>query len=485
MTKSSKKNKYSDIRRTLLKAMGYAPILSFPNIIRSKASTDVLIIGAGLSGLYAANLLEEEGYKVTVLEADKRVGGRVLTQKEIPGNPETGGTAFGSGYARVIDTANRFGINLIDLKPVIPYFRERTLSLGGEIIPKEEWPSHPRNVLPDEFRNLPPNAFFHTFLGSNNPLSAPQEWMNEDQFIHDISVHEWLNKNGFSDELVDLAYNLNISHGFSAKDVSVLMLMFVNAFAASQSRLGFQTSLVAEGGNIRIAEEMANNLKHEVLLNKEVTSIDLSQDSAKVSCDDGTSFSADRIICSLPFSVLEGISIYPKIMGPQSQAIRSLKSQKINMLHLVPKKPFWENDGMSPNMYTDQLAGMILSQRQASSPEKVDSLTVWLRGPIAERLDRMDQNEAIASVIQSIEDLRPSAKGQLEVAAYHSWFLNPYSKGDWAYWAPGQIKEFGREISKPHHRLHFCGEHTAIANRGMEGALESGERAFFEILDLG
>ena len=140
---------------------------------------------------------------------------------------------------------------------------------------------------------------------------------------------------------------------------------------------------------------------------------------------------------------------------------------------------------MSPNMYTDQLAGMILSQRQASSPEKVDSLTVWLRGPIAERLDRMDQNEAIASVIQSIEDLRPSAKGQLEVAAYHSWFLNPFSKGDWAYWGPGQIKEFGSEISKPHYRLHFCGEHTAIANRGMEGALESGERAFFEILDLG
>ena len=44
-----------------------------------------------------------------------------------------------------------------------------------------------KNVLPDEFRNLPPNAFFHTFLGSNNPSIAPQEWMNEDQFIHDIS----------------------------------------------------------------------------------------------------------------------------------------------------------------------------------------------------------------------------------------------------------------------------------------------------------
>ena len=50
---------------------------------------------------------------------------------------------------------------------------------------------------------------------------------------------------------------------------------------------------------------------------------------------------------------------------------------------------------MSPNMYTDELAGMIISQRQASSPEKVDSLTAWLRGPIAERLDLMDQRKQL------------------------------------------------------------------------------------------
>ena len=485
MSKSSEKNTYSNIRRTLLKAMGYAPVLSIPNIIQSKTSTDVLIMGAGLSGLYAANLLEEEGYNVRVLEADNRVGGRVLTQKEIPGYPETGGTAFGSGYARVIDTANRFGINLIDLKPVIPYFRERTLSLGGEIISKEEWAGHPRNVLPDEYRNLPPNAFFHTVLGSDNPLKAPQEWMNEDQFINDVSVHEWLKDKGYSEELIDLAYNLNISHGYNAKDVSVLMLMFVNAFAASQSRLGFQTSLAAEGGNISIAEAMANNLKEEVHFDKRVVSIDASKNGAKVNCDDGTSYSANKIICSLPFSVLKDIPIYPKIVGPQSEAIQSLRAQKINMLHLIPKTPYWDLDEMSPNMYTDGLAGMILAQRQASSPETVDSLTVWLRGPIAEKLDQMNQDDAINSVLESIEELRPSTKGQLEVSAYHSWSLNPYSKGDWAYWGPGQIAKFGRDISNAHENLHFCGEHTAIANRGMEGALESGERVFFEILDMG
>ena len=479
-----KSNNYSNTRRRLLKTMGIAPALSFPSIIKSKEPKDILIIGAGLSGLYAASLLEEEGFNVTVLEADQRVGGRVLTQKNIPGFPETGGTAFGSGYARLIDTANRFGINLIDLNPVIPYFRDRTLALGGKIIPKKDWSNHPRNILPEDYRSLPPNAFFQSYLGKNNPLNSPQDWMNKDYFKHDISVHEWLLKEGFSDDLVDLVYNLNISHGYSAKDVSVLMLMFVNEFAFSQRRLGFQTSFVAEGGNISIVEAMANNLSQEVLLNKRVVSIDVSQSSSIVACQDGTSYKADKIICSLPFSVLRDLSIYPKISGPQSQIIESLRAQKINMLHLIPKTPFWELDEMSPNMYTDELAGMILSQRQSSTPEKVDSLTVWIRGPNAEKLDRMNKKDAISSVIGSIEKLRPSSKGQLEVAAYHSWSLNPFSKGDWAYWGPGQIKKFGEFVSNPHRNLHFCGEHTAIANRGMEGAFESGERVFFEILDL-
>ena len=51
-------------------------------------------------------------------------------------------------------------------------------------------------------------------------------------------------------------------------------------------------------------------------------------------------------------------------------------------------------------------------------------------------------------------------------------------------WAPGQVTAFASEVGKPHGRIHFCGEHTAVSNRGMEGAMESGERAAFEILGL-
>ena len=39
----------------------------------------VIIIGAGLSGLYAATLLEKAGVEYVILEARDRTGGRVLS----------------------------------------------------------------------------------------------------------------------------------------------------------------------------------------------------------------------------------------------------------------------------------------------------------------------------------------------------------------------------------------------------------------------
>ena len=63
-------------RRTILQAIAAGAITSFyPKPVRALNKSDVVVIGAGLSGLYAATILQDEGYKVTVLEADNRVGG--------------------------------------------------------------------------------------------------------------------------------------------------------------------------------------------------------------------------------------------------------------------------------------------------------------------------------------------------------------------------------------------------------------------------
>ena len=53
------------------------PNPSIPNDV------DVVIIGAGAAGLYAADILQAKGLKVTILEASPRVGGRVRTLKSV------------------------------------------------------------------------------------------------------------------------------------------------------------------------------------------------------------------------------------------------------------------------------------------------------------------------------------------------------------------------------------------------------------------
>ena len=62
-------------------------LFSFKSI-RADNKFDVAIIGAGLSGLNAALELEKYGLKTIVLEANNRVGGKLLSKKELNGNQE-------------------------------------------------------------------------------------------------------------------------------------------------------------------------------------------------------------------------------------------------------------------------------------------------------------------------------------------------------------------------------------------------------------
>jgi monoamine oxidase len=440
---------------------------------------DVVVIGAGLSGLNAALLLEEVGASVIVLEGRERVGGKMLTFRDVPGLPEAGGASMGAGYGRMLDAARRGGIEIIDVLARPGAQRPATaLALDGRVLSLEQWRTSPRNPFPEGQRDTMPWAYVPALMARANPLSSIEDWIAPKNAVLDVSMHEFLKSHGASDAIIELAYDGNPSYGNTAHDVSALMMCFVEGFTKAQIKLKM-AMLKAPVGNDRIPVAMAQRLKSPVRLRQVAIAIESGADGTTVHTADGRRYVAGRVICALPFATLRHMRMDPVLPPLQNRAIKTLPHQMIVQCALVAQKPFWEQDGLPASMWTDSPIGRVAAI--ADDQGRTVSLLVTAYGLKASYLDRLGAEGAQRFIVREVERFRPAAKGQLSIAGYHSWGADPFSAGDWAYFAPGTVTQFMPAMYAPHGRVHFCGEQTAVAARGMEGAMESGERAALEV----
>ena len=140
-----------------------------------------------------------------------------------------------------------------------------------------------------------------------------------------------------------------------------------------------------------------------------------------VHCSDGSQYRARFVICSVPIPVLRNLRIDPVLTGVQEQAVKSMSYSLCTQIHMTAKRPFWEDDGLPPYMWTDGLVGTVSPSRNGPSPDEVTSIAARGRGLMATYLDRLGPEGAKAAVIKYIEDIRPAAKGQLTALHFHSW----------------------------------------------------------------
>jgi monoamine oxidase len=76
---------------------------------------DVIIVGSGLSGLVAAQQLQQFGKKILVLEAQSNIGGRIQTYTGINGTPmEMGATWLGNKHTFLRQLLKQSGIALFE-----------------------------------------------------------------------------------------------------------------------------------------------------------------------------------------------------------------------------------------------------------------------------------------------------------------------------------------------------------------------------------
>ena len=477
-------------RRTFLLSSLVAPFIR-PLQARAQENVDVVVIGAGLSGLNAAWILDQAGLNVRVLEGASRPGGRAMTAYDSEGDPELGASQIGPSYARVRDAIDQLGLELIpEHRPLMPFANY----MDGRLIDQDEWADAPENKTAGDERAIPPVMMHDALLQKFNPLQELDDWLDPKFADYDVSLFDVFAKNNVSHAAMRLAKLT--TGGMDLSIVSALTLFQEKTRGVFERDYYKNTVLAAhgdnpnpsppthniKGGTSKLPEAMAQALSHEVSYNRIVTRIDMDASGADVYTHDGAKTRATFVISALPFTMLRRIHISPGLPTLHRDAVNTMPYLYTTRANVSIKEPYWEEDGLSPSLITDTISRMFwaIDKRPEDSTYKGQFV---LMGQSAAAIDALPQEHVPQMLLDDLARIRPATKGKIEIQHYHSWANAPLIAGCRHSFAPGQVKRFARDMITPVDRLHFAGEHTRRLEYGMEAAMESGERAALEILE--
>ena len=456
------------------------------------ARYDVIVIGAGLSGLYAAMLLEEAGLRVIVLEGRERVGGRVKTLMDVPGRPEAGGEIIGGNYARMMYVAEQLKLDLVQPTLLGPP-GEWMYHLRGENVLARDWPGHRLNPMQGDDREILPHQMLAVLSHRRNPLSGRglDEWISPEFHALDIPHSRYLRETlGLNDETIRLMnVVIHTDHIDNTSAMHELRRYAVGEFnrnrggggAFGAGRETGARALQVAGGMSRMVEVMAESLRGDVVLGSTVYALRDQGDEVGVSCADGHRFLARKVVCTAPMPLVNRMVFEPRLGGHLAEAAAELAYGLSVQIHFALRKPFWEFDGMPAGLWSDGLIERftVLARGPDGEPS---SAIAFINGYPVKAFDMLSDAQLVELVMREIERARPSTRGALEPILVESCHREALGAGDWVFWRPGQVRRLAAHLREPHGNIHFAGEHTALMERGMEAAMESGERAAIDVL---
>ena len=452
---------------------------------------DVIIVGAGLSGLVAAREVLKAGREPLVLEADDRVGGRILTEEPMPGVfLELGAQWIGDTHHRMEALAADFGIGLYQ------QFEDGDTSyeFGGRILRGDEFHSAYKEDLEQVDRVLRQLDAMAETVDVAAPWLAPKadEWDR-------ISVGQWYDQQGLSPlgrELMEIC-TVGIL-AVPTVEVSLLGLLVnvvtcgVTADLLSESEGGAQTKRFV-GGTAQIPQRIADELGHRVVLEAPVLTIDVTGanggHSVTVTCRGGVVAKSKQIIVALAPTLAGRIMYDPPLPGVRDQLTQRMPQASAHKSFVIYDEPFWRDEGLNAQLISD--AGPARMSNDSCMPEGSGGpgiILAFLEGENARVEGRWPAEQRQAALRGELGRHFGPRAAKPELIVEGGWVDREWTRGCYnANPGPCGWIHFGASLSEPIGPIKWAATETALQWSGyMEGAVDAGQRAAREVLaDLG
>ena len=415
----------------------------------------MLVVGAGIAGLRAAEVLVAKGRRVIVLEARDRLGGRIRTDRSW-GVPVDLGASWIHGVANnpiaALAAAEGIDTQAVDYESIV--YGADGKRLPGDAL--DELETQVTELVETGRKDSP---------DTDEPLRA---LLDRAIGAEDLDATARLN--------IEMGITGSIEHEYASDAVD----LSANHFDDGGREAGGDALL--PGGYDKVVQAVARTV--DVRFSHVVASVDTSGDRAVVSTSQGKFF-ANSVIVTVPLGVLKAHSIefLPPLSEAKSTAIARLGMGALSKTCLRFESAFWPDDAELIDIVpAASRRGQWVESLNLTGLVDVPALMMFNAGKFARAVETMTDAEVIASASSALRPAFPGLPAPTGMLR-SSWSTDPFSLGSYSFIGVGSSLADRDALAASEGRRFFAGEacsHDHAAT--VHGAYTSGEAAAEAVL---
>lgn len=458
-------------RREVLRGalwLASSALLSYPRLGRALEpihgrEADIIVIGAGASGLAAARTLHDRGKKVIVLEARNRIGGRVWSNHAWPdATVDMGGQWIqGTEDNPLTELAAKYKIKTVATK-------DDSVAVHG---------ADGKLLSDEQVERI--DERLETVEEKLERLRKKYQEDDEDDISLKAALEIVLRDMKLSEsEMRELSYSVSgLVESEYAADIGDLSFYYWDADE------GFDGGdLIFPNGYDEILKNLASGL--DLRLEHVVSAIAYGNNGVKVMTSRGE-LSAKQAVITLPLGVLKKnvVKFSPALPKDKIKALGRFEMGVLNKLYLRFERSFWEDRDLIG--YVSKNKGEWSEYVNMARVVQQPILLCFNSGRYGAKLEGFTDERIVSEGMAALRTMYGSGIPAPQSWLITRWLADPFAFGSYSYRPLNAMVDNHDTLAEPVDEcLFFAGEATSREHSAtVHGAYLSGLRAAEEVLE--